>query len=710
MRTRGNDRTSSRAGQRVGTVALAGLALLAVGAGTPVFAADQPAPGKGTPSASDLKNEQGGKGESAKPKPVEDVTAPQRPTLGEASTGAGGTISIGVLAESGSALVVREGTEVVASTSAVGQVQELTWRAKSGPHTYLVVATDAAGNVSEPAPLSLDVDATPPAAKGFAVKAGTDRDSRSEWAVTTQPGTTYELLVDGATVQEGTVEGRSVQGYLTLADGNHEVVLELRDEIGNLRTLTDTVAVKIPAIWVVAKDVSETNAIERSFKIAAAPGTRGFLRIPGGSSAKFELPEGRAEVTVEVEEGSYEAPIITVADTLDRKGQTTLAAFEVDQTAPAVQVEAVDAAGERGVLGALITAGEGEEVSWKLVDDRGIPTMSGEFVADGTAQLLERPVGAGDYDLEVTVTDAQGNTTVERLATSVAARPMINPDVVPALTITLVLWILVGLGFYLRRRARRLQAAGGTGVRGRGRRTRRAQLRAEQERAVAEHDELLAAFEVENRTWQQRRTELAQLVAVAGGGEVELPEAALAVDPDERVLCALPVTLVELRRHNGVDLLDEVEEGRLVVTTDRAVFTGTEGREWELGMVEQLRHLARNRTLIKVAGEETVSGVAYDDSDLVRLYLELAMAEHQGDTRSVRLMLEQGLRSHELRRPQPPTPVGPESVVAPVVEPVEQPAEQPVAPKRVLQAAPVVVAQQSEPADGQIRRELALHR
>lgn len=710
MRTRGNHRTGNRAGQRAGTVALAGLALLAVGAGTPTFAADQPAPGKGTPSASDTKKDQGGKGENTKPEPVEDVTPPERPTLGEASTGAGGTISLGVLAESGSALVVREGTEVVASTSALGQVQELTWRAGSGPHTYLVVATDAAGNVSEPAPLSLDVDATPPAAKGFAVKAGTDRDSRSQWAVRTQPGTAYELLVDGTTVQEGTVEGRSVQGYLTLADGNHDVVLELRDEVGNLRTLTDTVAVEIPSLWVVAKDVSETNATERSFKVAAAPGTRGFLRIPGGSSAKFELPDGRAEVTLEVEEGSYEAPIITVADTLDRKGQTTLAAFEVDQTAPAVQVEAVDAAGERGALGALITAGEGEEVAWKLVDDRGIPTMSGEFVADGTAQLLERPVGAGDYELEVTVTDAQGNTTVERLATSVAARPMINPDVVPALTITLVLWILVGLGYYLRRRARRSALAGGT-VRGRGRRTRRAQLRAEQERAAAEHEELVAAFEVENQSWQQRRSELAQLVAVAGGDEVELPEADLAVDLHERVLCALPVTLVELRRHNGVDLLDELEDGRLVITTDRVVFAGAENREWELGMVEQLRHLAQNRTLIKVAGEDAVSGVAYDDSDLVRLYLELAMAEHQGNTRSVRLMLEQGLRSHELRRPLPPTPVGPVDAVGPVDPvPVVEPAEQPVAPKRVLQAAPVVVAQQTQPADEKITRQLALHR
>ena len=66
--------------------------------------------------------------------------------------------------------------------------------------------------------------------------------------------------------------------------------------------------------------------------------------------------------------------------------------------------------------------------------------------------------------------------------------------------------------------------------------------------------------------------------------------------------------------------------------------------------------------MMTVSDRETTSGVAYGDADLVRLYLELAMAEHNGNSRSVRVMLEQGARSHELRRPQPPAPVGPAPV------------------------------------------------
>src|SRR5688572_1209040 len=128
-------RTRGIAAQRAGAVALAGLTMLAIG-GSPASAADQPVPGKGTATAPAPKSEP-----QPEPKP-EDVTAPQRPTLGEASTAPGGAVRLDVVAETGSALVVREGAEVVASASATGQSQTLSWTSKSGPHTYLVVATD----------------------------------------------------------------------------------------------------------------------------------------------------------------------------------------------------------------------------------------------------------------------------------------------------------------------------------------------------------------------------------------------------------------------------------------------------------------------------------------------------------------------------------------------------------------------------------------
>lgn len=711
MRTRGNHgaghRSGPRAGHRVGTVAIAGLALVALGVGSPAQAADHPTPGSGTTAGQKPAPTSGSSQTKSQtrtkpqPKPKPDLTPPARPALGEASTGAGGTVRLEVQAESGSALVVREGADVVASASAVGSTQTLSWESKSGPRTFLVSATDAAGNVSDPAPLTLEVDATPPAARKFVVTPGTERDSRTQWDLATDPGTAYRLLVDGETVAEGTTKGRVVRGLLELADGKHDVEVELRDEVGNLRTATDTVTVDIPALWVVAKDVSEPNSPERSFRVAAPPGTRGFLRVPGAGNTRFLLPEGRAAVTLEVPEGSHEAPVVVVADNLDRKGTTELEAFEVDLTAPVVTVETATAAAERGVLSATITAGEGDTVGWRLLTAAGTAVMSGEFVADGSAQLLEREVAEGSYELEVTATDANGNVTVELLDTPIAAGPLVNPDVVPALTITLALWVAVGLVVFLRRRGRRLRKLAANGVR--GLRSKRARLAAEHGQAVAAYEEQLADFEREDRVWQQRRAELAQLVAVARGGSVEHPATGIRIRPEERVLCVLPASLVELRNRDGAEVPVEVEDGQLVVTESRVAFSGTRNREWELAKLEQIRHLGQDRTLMKVSNRKTTSGVAYADADLVRLYLELAMAEANGDSRSVRMMLEQGARSHELRRPQPPTP--PSTAADPSVA---APSSVAAVPSSGATQRPAVIEQQGGPADERIGRELML--
>ena len=574
----------------------------------------------------------------------------------------------------------------------------------------LDVTAPARPTLGEAASTTLAIDATPPSAERFTVKAGTERDSRSRWFVATDPGTAYELAVDDATVQKGTVEGRTVKEFLDLADGNYDVRLELRDEVGNVRTLTETVAVAIPTLWVAAKDVSEENATERSFKVAAAPGTRGFLKIPGGATAKFELPDGRAAVTVDVTEGSYAAPRIFVADSHDRKGSVALQPFEVDLTAPGLRVSTDETAAERGVLSATIAAGAGDEVTWRLLADGDLVVMSGGFVADGTEQLLERPVAEGGYELVVTAVDAQGNQTVERATAAVAGVPLVNPDVVPALAITVALWVLVGGVVLLRRwSGRRAQRAGHGSAQRPRLRTKRARLAAAHAEAVAAYEQQLAVFQREDATWQQRRAELEQLVAVAQGGGVEVPGSEAVLRDGERAFFALPATLVELRpvagRPGGKQAPVELEDGGLLVTDLRVVFTGDRSREWELSEVEQLRHVGHDLTLLPVAGQDTVSGVAYDDADLVRFYLQLAVARLDGTVGSVRAMLLQGVRSHELRRPQPPTPVGSAEVAEVAVQPADAPVgHRPMIGAPLTSTVPAVPAVSSglSPASGAV--------
>jgi hypothetical protein len=712
MGTRGQNRTRA--------VALAGLTFLAVGTAAPAMA-EEAGPGNGpTAPATPVQK--------PAPQPVQDLTPPSRPTLGEATMEAGGTVRLAVQAESGSALVVREGTEVVASVSAIGDSQTLSWRTTTGPHTYLVVATDAAGNVSDPAAIDVEVDATPPAAKAFRVKAGTERNSLSAWSVVTRPGTAYTLLVDGTTLAEGTAEGRRVKQGLDLTDGTHEVLLELRDEVGNLRVLEDSVTVDIPTLWVAAKAVSDAGDTTQVFKIAAPPMTRGFLRIPGAGSERFELTKGRAEVTLEVPEGSYDAPVVIVADSQDRKGTIELEPFEVDLTAPALQVNTTDAAAEKGVFSSTVDAAEGDIVTWELVTGSGLVALSGEFVADGTPQLLERDVAEGSYSFKVTAVDANGNKTVETVDTTIAANPVVNPDVVSALSITAALWVLFGIVVFLRRRGRGGDRSFSSRIVALRPGSKRARLTAERKQAAAEYAEQLAVFEAEDAAWQRRHEALTELVATATGGRGDRSWTAFNRGRKERVLCTVAATLVEMTLQDGIEVPVETAAGELIITDARVAFVGEHEQQvaqhdWELGMLEHFRHIGSDRTFFKMEDDETLSGVAYADAEVTRLYLELARAIQQGTARSMMMMLKQGLRGHELRRPQAPSPVDPSAperkvaeVVAPVVAPVvvksapvvvgQKPAGQ--APTEPVEPGMIVVGQQADGAGRSTERKLAL--
>src|SRR3712207_6795429 len=94
--------------------------------------------------------------------------------------------------------------------------------------------------------------ATPPPLKRFVVKPGTASDTHSSVAVSSEPATAFRLLVDGKPVQQGTTTDGNIAQSLDLADGRHSVVIELRDEVGNLRTETRPLLVRIPELEVTA--------------------------------------------------------------------------------------------------------------------------------------------------------------------------------------------------------------------------------------------------------------------------------------------------------------------------------------------------------------------------------------------------------------------------------------------------------------------------
>ena len=89
------------------------------------------------------------------------------------------------------------------------------------------------------------------------------------------------------------------------------------------------------------------------------------------------------------------------------------------------------------------------------------------------------------------------------------------------------------------------------------------------------------------------------------------------------------------------------------MTDRRLAFVGATSRDWNLSLVDRLRHLDHERTVLSLRDAGGWSGVSYD-TQMTRQYLDLALARAQGAPYDG--IVERGLRDHELRRPTPPTP------------------------------------------------------
>lgn len=112
------------------------------------------------------------------------------------------------------------------------------------------------------------------------------------------------------------------------------------------------------------------------------------------------------------------------------------------------------------------------------------------------------------------------------------------------------------------------------------------------------------------------------------------------------------------------------ERGRLIVTTERAVFVGTTGKiEWrwsKLHDVSWVGGIDRGQILLMgVENRQRNSGVWMERSVSAQLHplLDVALAEHRGGRASLIAQLEAAVTAHETRRPvqspDPRTAVGP---------------------------------------------------
>ena len=600
------------------------------------------------------------------PELVYDFDPPRRPRLQPAVTGAKGLVTLPITAEAGSRIVVRGNGRTVVTAIGTGGVQRLSFSTATGRHTYKATATDASGNTSSVASVTVTADATPPASSQFQIAAGAPTDSRTRISLLTDPATRYDFAVDGRHVSAGRTPDGMLDFARTLRNGRHSLQLRLTDKVGNQRLISRAVRVAVPRLEVDAEVISEPNRSEQLVQIAGSPGARLLLELGGEVVRRVVLSGGGNDVVdLTLDDGTYSGLAVTLIDAVGRRGTTRLAPITVDTTSPVLRIAARESRIGEGLAAWNLRGEPQAAVSWRILDSDDRVVDHGSGTLTDVAENVEADVAEGDYRVEVTARDAAGNDTTQDLAMTVPADPITPGAIAAAVAALLALLVTVGLliwaawrnrhriaAWRLQRRLRAAQRAAD--------RAYAAQLAAHQaevtsyEQAVRRHQELDTA-------WDARRRHLRHLHELARNDYGSAPQSFdnVKLRRGERVLTTVRGALVDTRTRQGTSYLDVTDVGRVTITSARVVFNGTKKREWAFDKLEAYEHRGPARTLMKVTNRKAPSGVDYAEEETTRLYVDLALADFHGSRDRVINDIGRRLHAHEQARPMSPQPVGP---------------------------------------------------
>lgn len=391
---------------------------------------------------------------AAPPRVVADYLAPDRPTVGTATARAG-VLSVPVVAERGSRLAVAADGTVFARYVATGTRQVLRFRGRNGSHTYTVTTTDAAGNESEAAEFTLDVDASAPDAPAVQPELPGERGGHTVLVVTGEADALYSVSVarGGREVRTlrrvGYLDGSgSARVELLAPNGAYAATVRLRDRAGNAAPVTrSTFRVNIPRPVLAIERTTPANVADAAFRVTGpALGTGTVtLRAPEQADVRlaFTLSDaGDAVVTARLADGTWSGEA-TATDFQRRTATASAAGVVVDTVAPVLSVTPDRAAADDGTVDLLVTTSEG------VTTVSGLP--GGDVTLDQPGEhRVRRPVADGTYDLRIEAVDLAGNRTAHDVVVRVT-HPLTLADVLSAL-LGLAL-LAVGGWFAWRRRS-----------------------------------------------------------------------------------------------------------------------------------------------------------------------------------------------------------------------------------------------------------------
>ncbi|SAG37275.1 BapA/Bap/LapF family large adhesin [Enterobacter kobei] len=387
-------------------------------------------------------------------------------------------------AEPGSTVTIRlDGADLV--TVPVGSNGTWTYTPTAplgeGPHTFTVVATDAAGNTSLPSTgFNIIVDTTPPVAATIAsvtddvggvqgpLSSGDTTDDTQPLLQGTAPPDAVVTVYDGTTLLGTAIldgsGGWSFTPVTPLTDGPHSLTVHTTDAAGNTTVSSpfvltvDTVAPATPDIPAITvnPDGTETPLNPGETTRDTTPTLSGTGN-PGDTVTIYDggvklddvvvdgtgnwtwtpatpLPNGTYDITLTVTNmdgtGNESAPSQPVTITIDTDPPATPAAPVITDSVSQVTGPVPDGGTTNDPRPVLSGTGTANDVINITDTVNGIPTVVGTVTVDSTGNWSWRPdsdIGEGSHVYTATATDEAGNVSAASPAITITV-DTVAPD------------------------------------------------------------------------------------------------------------------------------------------------------------------------------------------------------------------------------------------------------------------------------------------
>ncbi|MGP8110289.1 MAG: Ig-like domain-containing protein [Thermoplasmata archaeon] len=331
------------------------------------------------------------------------------------------------------ATVTVDGTPVIVGVSGAFTT---TLTLANGPHTIVVVATDAAGNQAT-ASVLVTVDTTPPSLTiSSPITGSITRDSIAQVNGTTDPGAT--VAVNGVQAAVSGSGGFSVS--LPLEEGLNTVTAVATNAAGN--TATTSVTVTLDDVPPALALTSPTTGLTNHSAVVVSGTTEPGATVTVDGSAVTVGVAGAFTTTLTLADGAHTI-VVNATDAAGNRA-TVSVQVTVDTTAPSLAITSPTTGASVSTSDILVT-GTAEAGSTVVVDGYAVALSGG-----GTFSI-ELPLSPGTNTITVTATDPAGNVASRSVVVSYAvpAAPTSQSSTPALSTLDLVLIVVAAAALAL---------------------------------------------------------------------------------------------------------------------------------------------------------------------------------------------------------------------------------------------------------------------